>query len=233
MKMVKGAFLIALALSPLFGARAQSDLCESAYMPFQEGRSFELSNYDKKDKLVSTVRNTVVEVDKNSDAWTASIEMKIRDKGKEETSSAVYNVTCKDGVLNVDMRYMIDPTAMEAMANFEMEISGTALEFPSVLSPGQVLPDAELEIKGKSGGMPVMTLRQKVTDRKVEGFETITTPAGTFDCVKISQNSEVKMLFKNTYHTESWLAKGVGNVKTINYDKKGKVVSTTMLTALE
>ena len=38
---------------------------------------------------------------------------------------------------------------------------------------------------------------------------------------------------KSQSRTETWLAKGVGEVKSVTYDKKGKVLSTVELTAVE
>ncbi|GIV31878.1 MAG: hypothetical protein KatS3mg030_180 [Saprospiraceae bacterium] len=221
--------LCCLLLAPPTGL-AQQDLCESAYLPFQEGKTFELSNYDKKGKLTSTVRHTVAEVDKSSEAWTAKVRMEIMDKKGKETSSGTYTISCSDGVITMDVSYLLDPATMEAMGNFEVEMSGKALEFPSQLSAGQTLPDADMEIKGKSGGVTLMNMRMDVTDRKVDGFETVTTPAGTFECVKITQTNEMKMLVKNTYTSVTWMAKGVGTVKSESYDRRGNLVSSTLLT---
>ncbi|MCF6348980.1 MAG: DUF3108 domain-containing protein [Flavobacteriaceae bacterium] len=65
---------------------------------------------------------------------------------------------------------------------------------------------------------------------KVEKREEITIPAGTFDCYVISFETEFKMGIKRKGKTRQWLAKGVGIVKTEDYNKKGKVISKSVLT---
>jgi len=61
----------------------------------------------------------------------------------------------------------------------------------------------------------------------------VTTPAGTFDCIKMTQDTDVKAIFKMKAKTTTWYTKGVGMVKTENYDKNGKVESSTVLTKFE
>ena len=40
-------------------------------------------------------------------------------------------------------------------------------------------------------------------------------------------------IVKSQSRTETYLAKGVGEVKSVTYDKKGKVLSTVELTSVE
>jgi hypothetical protein len=70
----------------------------------------------------------------------------------------------------------------------------------------------------------------RYTDRTVTGTETIDTPAGKFDCFIISSQTEVKMLMTKTGTSKSWIAKGVGLVKQEDYNKKGKLISSEILT---
>jgi hypothetical protein len=92
-----------------------------------------------------------------------------------------------------------------------------------------------MEIKsGLESGFVVLTINMNVTNRKVESFETVETPAGKFECVKITYDSESKTkLFKTTSTNIEYLAKGVGVVKTETFDKKGRKSSSMMLTKLE
>ena len=82
------------------------------------------------------------------------------------------------------------------------------------------------------GGMN-MNMQVDITDRKVEKVETITVPAGSFECYVIYSNSYSKMMMVNqNFPSRSWLAKGVGMVKTESYNKKGKVINTMVLTSM-
>ncbi len=83
-----------------------------------------------------------------------------------------------------------------------------------------------------------MNMDMALTERIVETKETLTTKAGSFDCYKVSQNTAVTMDMmgmKRTTETSSasWFAKGVGMVRTENYDKKGNLMGYSLLTAFQ
>ena len=68
---------------------------------------------------------------------------------------------------------------------------------------------------------------------KVLGRESIDTPAGTFDCLKISYVHKVSTPEGNErIYVTGWYAPGVGEVKEIQATKKGETISETILTAL-
>jgi len=224
-------FLMAVALAlPVF---SQDNICESGYMPFKEGISFELTSYDKKGKESSIAKHNVTSLDNADSGFKATIEMEISDpKGKNVTKGS-YDVECRDGVIYMDMSSMLDPRTLESFSSMEMEMSGDALQIPNALEPGQTLPDGTMTMKASTGGFGLMTMTLSVTDRMVETAETITTPAGTFDCVKISQESELRAIIRKKFKSATWYAKGIGMVKSENYDSKGNVESSTLLTKLD
>ncbi len=79
-----------------------------------------------------------------------------------------------------------------------------------------------------------MNMNVIIENRKVEAKETITTPAGTFECYKISSEISSKVAFVNQkFKSVDWFAKGVGMVRTETYDKKGKLESYALLTKFE
>lgn len=63
----------------------------------------------------------------------------------------------------------------------------------------------------------------------IEGNETITVPAGSFDCLKVSFVNKVDS--QKVYVTQ-WYAPGIGTVKTIQEIKKGEPILCQYLTAL-
>src|ERR1044071_4231767 len=129
------------------------------------------------------------------------------EKGKSGHTGK-YFIECRNGTIYLDMNSMLDPQATAGFSNMEMEISGNSLEFPNTLSAGQTLPDGMIEMKAKSGGMTLFNMNMHVTNRKVEGQETLTTPAGTFDCMKVTQDTEMKMIMNKKFKTTTWYAKG-------------------------
>lgn len=77
-----------------------------------------------------------------------------------------------------------------------------------------------------------MTSTMDMTNRKVEKQETITTPAGTFECFVIySDNKSKMMMASQNYPSRLWLAEGIGMVKQDSFNKNGKLMSSTLLTA--
>ncbi len=221
-----GFFLIAFtATSP-----AQDNLCESGYMPFKEGLSYELTNYNKKGKMLSASRTKITSITSSGEGVKAVVETETLDKKGESINQSSFGMECKGGTIYVDMSSMLDPQAMAGFSTLEAEVSGDALQLPNDLSAGQTLPDGTLEMKVSTGGLKMMTIWLAITDRKVEAEETVTTPAGSFDCIKMSQNSEMKMVIRKKYKTVSWYAKGVGIVRTESYNSKGKLMSYSELT---
>ena len=97
---------------------------------------------------------------------------------------------------------------------------------------GQSLPDSKINIM-VSAGKVNLRMKVDVHDRKVIGQETVTVPAGSFDCYVISDEGTTTMLVSKTTTHKIWVAKGVGTVKQETYDKKGKFDKLQLLTAFE
>jgi hypothetical protein len=112
-----------------------------------------------------------------------------------------------------------------------MEITGTDIELPNELSVGQALSDANVAMKIDMGGMS-MNMKVDMINRKVEKQESVTTPAGTFNCYVIYTDNESKMMMVNqSFPSRLWLAEGVGMVKQESYKKNGDLMSRTELTS--
>ncbi|MBE0641630.1 MAG: hypothetical protein IH599_06305 [Bacteroidales bacterium] len=119
-----------------------------------------------------------------------------------------------------------------SLEGMEMEVSGDELEIPEKLSVGQTLDDGEIVIKVMNQGMAMMNMAVKVFNRKVEAKEKITTPAGSFDCYKLSYDVESKVMLKISSKGEEWIAEGIGVVKTATYSKAGKLTGYSLITAI-
>lgn len=108
-----------------------------------------------------------------------------------------------------------------------IEVSNAPL-IPSRLDVGTELQCGEITINVNG-----LNVKQDITFNKVVAREEITTTAGTFDCYVVEQNYVTKLgPIKVEGVQKTWYARGVGNVKTETYDKKGKVASIQTLTAL-
>lgn len=95
---------------------------------------------------------------------------------------------------------------------------------PAGMSPGQQLKDASFTLEMTSP-IPV-TMTSNITNRKVDAIEQVTTPAGTFECVKVSYDTFSKVAFiKTEGRTVEWYTPNIGIVRSEYYDKKGRVTS--------
>ena len=201
----------------------------SAFYPFEEGVSFQITNYDKKGKVVAVANHMVNSILTSGDAATATINSVVKDKKGEVLTDGEYEIICEGNEVSIDVKSLMNPTMFDQFEGMETEISGTNVVIPSNLSVGQSLPDASMTMDINMSGIN-MSMTVMMTDRTVDGEETITTPAGSFDCFVISYTSNIKMGMNRTGKAKQWLSKGVGMVKQEDYNKKGKLTGTSLLT---
>lgn len=225
-------FLLFLALfSFSFLAKAQN--CE-AYYPMDEGSVFEMTSYDAKGKETGKARNTVIEKKVNGDELEAVVKVDHFDKKGKESFSSEYSMFCKNGQFSLDMRNMMGPDNMGSLQNVEVTVDASEMTFPVDPQPGTTLEDAHLKVSMNTSGFSMGGMQVNITNRKIKGRESITTPAGTFDCVVITQNVESKTMgIKISASGKTWYSKGAGAVRTESYNKKGKLMGTEILTSLE
>ncbi len=222
--------LFSVILSPLF---AQSSLCENSYMPFHEGTSFEVTTYNSKGKVGSIVQHQIRSIEKTTDGYQAAVTTNVMDDKGKSSINGQYTIQCNGDGVSLDISSMLAPETMAAFGSMQVDVTGTGLEIPNVMTSGQTLPDGSMQMQASMNGMSLIKLTVQITDRKVEGSASVTTPAGTFQCMKLRQTTSMEGFGKNTYTSTSWYAKGVGMVRTETYDKKGEISSYTELTKFE
>ena len=96
------------------------------------------------------------------------------------------------------------------------------------MAPGDTLPDVYASVKVLG-----MTMKITVTQRQVLKFETIATPAGTYDCIVIREKKLEKGLGRNR-HTiaDTWYSKGIGMVRHDTYNLQLELQTSEILTAI-
>lgn len=113
----------------------------------------------------------------------------------------------------------------------EMTFDGDDPSIPVNPAVGQKLPDSEIKINIDIEGIKAK-MSIKETDGRFTARERVTVPAGTFDTLVFEGNSTVKVTVliisqSEKMKSKEWIVPGMGEVKTVTYDKKGKLVSTT------
>lgn len=199
------------------------------YLMLKNNAEVEMSMYDKKGNPSGKVVYKVL----SSNGTEAKVNSKVfNEKGKELTN-AEGSYKCDGGNFSVDMKAMLpgDQAKSMNMKDMEVKTNNATLYYPTTLTVGSKLPDNEFTADTYTGGMKLMSMSLKVTDRKIEAKESITTPAGKFDCYKITSNQNIKSIFNFSMQTTEWFAPNVGIIKTEVY-RKGDFVSSTMITKI-
>jgi hypothetical protein len=188
---------------------------------------------DAKGKLTGTIRTTCMDVDKIGKAVNFKLKNEYADGKSNNQSTREYDMKCEDGNFYLDMNSMVDPKSMEAFKGMEVKVDANDMMYPAILEVGSALPDANINLSAGSGGVSIMNLTIAITNRKVVGKESVTVPAGTFDCYKITYDIETKMMFKMINTVTEYVNMGLGSVKTVTFDKKGKIINTVLLNELK
>ena len=222
---MKRIFLIAAVLFFNLGSYAQCN----HYFNVKEGTNWTLSNYDAKGKLQSKTIQKVSAYKETSNGFEATFNITSVDKKGEQTMLGSSTIVCDNGIIYFDMNDMFPKEQLQAMESFEMTVDGTNLELPANLKVGQELKDAEVNLHIDASPMQ-MNFKINITERKVLAEEHLNTPAGEFDCFKITQKVFMKTIGKMETSSIEWYAKGVGMVKSESYNKKGKMMGYSLLT---
>ena len=205
------------------------------YYPMKEGVTFELTTYSPKDKVESTVNHKIVESKDLGNARIANCEMTVSyPKDKKPPMDLKYETKCEDGKYYVNLETMFSElTSTYKSQGMEMTVNDGISVVPNNIAVGDKLEDAIMTIQMSSVAMK-MQFTITIFDRVVMGKETLTTPAGTFDCLILSQKITTKMgkMMTITSSSKEWLSKGVGNVRSENYNKGGKLEGYTLLTKI-
>lgn len=226
---------IALFLVTVFSmslAFAQSE-CEP-YIPTKEGSKWEVTNYNAKGKADGTAKFELIEKTVSGSDMTFKVKSQHFDKKEDESMDFEYEAKCIDGKFQLDMSFMMDGNAFQSFQNMDFEIDATELKLPTMEEAvGTELDDGSMTLK-LTGDSPInMNMTIYVTDRKIEGKEQLTTPAGTFDCIILTQKISTKMIMKTESTSKEWFAPEVGMVRSESYNKKGKLMGFSELTKLE
>ena len=202
------------------------------FLPLEEGTTWEMTDYNPKGKMQGKIRYELLEVEEDGDDITFTVRTTSMDKNEEEVFTSEFEAYCKDGEFSYDMSFMMNGQAMQAYESMEVDVDGSEYALPDLDAPvGTQLPDASLRVTVQ--GPIVINMTVDVTDRSIDAREEITTPAGSFDCVAVSQVVKTKTVLKVEASSKEWYAPGVGVVRTESYNRKGKLTAYSELTALE
>lgn len=208
---------------------------QEIFFPTKEGTVLVYKSFDKKDKETNTVKYTITHLTLSGDDMDITYLIESLDPKEKLVFKDEITIHKKGDKLYFDMSNFINKAAFQQNGEIpaEIQVTGNNMEVPSNPKPGDVLPDANVEMAMKLGFVN-MKMSANVTNRKVEAIEDITVKAGTFKGYKFTSevNSTVMGMKVNSKNAD-WYAKGVGIVKTESYDKNGKLQSYQELIELK
>jgi hypothetical protein len=215
----------AIAIPEVSDTPYTPDASDFAFFAMKNGAVQVFAQKDAKGKVTSQQRNTVTSITGSKNAYAIEYQSEILDaKGKSTSDNPLiitYRVVVADGIMYLDLKGMFG--AIDGLAN--VEAAGTAQRIPNNLKPGQTIEDASANVR-----IGFINCSAQMTEGKCEAEESVTTPAGTFNALKVSQKINARTMGIRTEGiTNTWYVKGVGSVKTETIDNKGKVVSSTEL----
>jgi hypothetical protein len=228
----------------LTSVAAAAMLCSFTLLPgdcdklvfFKEGTSATMTSYNDDGKVTGSTKTMYTKVSKNATGTSVTASQENFDKKGKSASKGEYTLKCENGTLVIDMRSMIPASQAESYKDMEVTMEGSNLEYPNELVVGSSLKDADVKFSAKTKEgmpMPMMNMSMKITNRKVEAKESVTTPAGTFECYKLSELVESKTIFSMKVKSVSWFSWEAGTVKTESYKENGKLMGKTELTELK
>ena len=204
---------------------------QETFFPTKEGTVLVYKTFDKKDKVTNTIQYTITHLeisgsDMDITYLCESIDPKDKLVFKEEIT-----IHQKGDKLYLDMSNFINKAAFQQNGEIpaEVVVSGNNMEIPLNPQPGDILPDAHVDMALKMGFVN-MKISADVTNRKVEAIEDVVVKSGSFKSYKFSSDiNSVAMGIKVRAKSVEWYAKGIGTVKSESYDKNGNLQSHTEL----
>lgn len=208
---------------------------QEIFFPTREGTTLVYKIFDKKDKVSGTMKYTIKDLTMNGNDMDITYLAESLDAKDKLIFKEEITIQQKGDKLYFDMSNLINKAAFQQEGEMpaEIEVTGNNMEVPSNPNPGDVLPDANVEMAMKMGFVN-MKMSANVTNRKVEAIEDVTVAAGSFKGYKFSYavNSNAMGIKVNSTGID-WYAKGVGIIKSESYDNKGNLISRTELIELK
>lgn len=198
----------------------------SNYYYLQNNKTIEMTVTNKNGKESGKMTYIVSDSKKTGSTTTATINSEFIDAKGKTITKATNNVKCENGVMQMDMKVFIPPAQTSGTAT----ASEVYLEYPAKMNVGDQLKDGHLAMDSETSGGIKSSIEIDITDRKVEGKESVTTVAGTWECYKVTSQNKITSRIAGigipiTMTVTEWFAPGFGVVKTESKTGKTEITS--------
>ena len=221
-------YLSLFVLIIFFSLNALSQDC-TIFIPGDVGTELHYEIKNAKGKLQASFSQKIISIKEN--AGETVFEMLQTHKDPKDSENIIMQDTigfrCKGNEFYIDMEKYLNQKQMEGFKNMEIKLTSDDLMYPSKLSPGMDLKDGSITLEVGGG---LMNMTTSIINRKVEAREKITTPAGSFECYKISEDVKSKVGFiKVNMSNVTWIIQDIGTMRSESYNKRGKLDTVTEL----
>jgi hypothetical protein len=214
----------------------------NAIFNYKIGTEIHHEHYNKKGKLQYRSIHKILRCDTTAKGLLYVINVKAYSPAGQELSNVDDSIPSVNGSLLVRMKSFYQ---MKDDVFYKFSTESEYLEIPGAMNDGQKLPDAKVvhtvikqpRVKFSPGGGPLKSdLGAKVTysiTNRIVTNDKVATPAGKISAYKVTSNvtieSEVAYGYKIEYITHTWYATGAGMVKAELLNKRGKLLSYSIM----
>jgi hypothetical protein len=181
----------------------------SNFIYLQKGKVIETTGFNAAGQVMRKLVNTITDVTTANGATTATASSESFDRSGHSlgTKNIVYKCTGD--------AFLMDLSASSPQGG-SAKMNATYMEFPANMKVGDHFKDIQSDLTMTMGAR-TMNMTTKITDRMVAGKESITTPAGTWDCFKITYTATTSAqgnpMPPQTQQFTQWFAPNFGVVQ--------------------
>ena len=180
-----------------------------------------MTTYDKKAKESGKLTYTITNVNKTGNTTTANFASEMKDEKGKNISKGAGKYKCSGGILLIDAKVAMPQEQMGAYKDMDIKADEVFIEYPASFSDGQSLKDADFKMDIVNKGAIFSTVTLEQSNRKVEGKESVTSSAGTWECWKITYDGRFRATIGGptgigipvNFKSTEWFAPGFGIVK--------------------
>lgn len=210
---MKGVVVCFLFLSSL---TSMAQDCQH-FLFLQKDKTIEMTSYDKKGEPNGRTVYHVSEVSAGGGTIKGNVDSEMFDKKDKPMAKTSCQIQCNGGVMMIDMQMMFPRQQAEQMKT-EAKATNVYLEYPAKMAVGDVLKDGNMTVDMNNAGL-ASAMTMVISERKVEGQESITTSAGTWNCFRISYKGRLTIKMgpipiNTSLDGAEWYAPGFGMIKT-------------------
>ncbi len=226
---MKRLFFLVLIMGVFLTAESEAQDC-TMYFPSKQGSMLVYQYYDAKGKPTSRMTYQVMKTEQTEQGLKIRTREWVETPEHPATDTVLLDFYCRGDSFYIDMRAYLSQLGLDKYKGMDIKVETKNIELPAHPKAGMSLPDASVVAVVTNNGVKLITVSSYLRNRKIEGFEKVTTPAGTYNCFKVTYDLEGKAGFVRT-HGKSivWYTRDIGTVKSENFNKKGKLTSKSEL----